>query len=378
MRQIPRLRIRPRWLAAGGIAAGLLLLSQGCIRWPLAHPSTQPFDGYWQDASTGGDLTVRFMGTSSLLFTDRDSPSILMDGFVSRPGLLRVGVANIRPVCERIWSAYDRLGQPKLAAVFAGHAHYDHAMDAPVWAQMTGATLVGSRSVAMLGRGIGLPVSQDTVVREGVPIRFGRFELTFIESVHGPPDRYPGTVAGPLTPPAKTKAWETGLVYSVFIRHRGRTILVQSTAGYKPGALRGRHADVVYLAIGGLGHQSMAEIDAYWSEVVRATGARRVILVHWDDFFRGLGDTMLPTLYGGDDVPRAMARIVELAAADSVEIKVPRPFQPADPFLGMSPPAAIDTVTSRPWTRHPIPDPLHCPRPGGVRGIGPRIPGPGE
>ncbi|HET7232379.1 MAG TPA: hypothetical protein VFJ16_20395 [Longimicrobium sp.] len=285
------------------------------------------------------------MGTTSLLFTDRDGTSILMDGFVSRPGMLRVGLWTISPNCERIRSARDRLGPLKLAAVFSGHAHYDHAMDAPVWARMTDATLVGSRSVIMLGRGIGLPDSQDIVVRGGVPIAFDSFELTFIESAHGPPDRYPGTVYEPLKLPAGARAWKTGLVYSVFIRHRGRTLLVQSTAGFKPGALRGRHADVVYLAIGGLGHQPLASIDAYWAEVVRATGARRVILVHWDDFFRGLDNRLLPTVYGGDDVPRAIGRIVELAAADSVDVRIPPLWTPTDPFRDLAVPVGVDTLT---------------------------------
>jgi len=59
-------RIPYRWIAAAGIAAGLLL-SQGCVRWPLAHPSLAPFQGYLQKESTG-DLTVHYLGTSSLLF----------------------------------------------------------------------------------------------------------------------------------------------------------------------------------------------------------------------------------------------------------------------------------------------------------------------
>lgn len=340
-------RFRPqsrvvRLLAVAGIATGLLA-SQGCIKSPLAHPDLKPFQRYLQPDTTA-DLTVRFMGTSSLLFTVRDT-SILMDGFVSRPHWLQVGVLGIKPNCERIASARDSLGDPTITAVFTGHAHYDHAMDAPVWAQHHRAALIGSQSVKMLGLGIGLPDSQTIVVREGSPIQVGEFELTFIESVHGRPDRFPGTVNDSLWPQAKTKRWATGLVYSVFVRHRGRTILVQSTAGFKPGALRGRHADVVYLAVGGLGELSFAAIDAYWNEVVRATGARRVILVHWDDFFRGLDDSIQGNMYGGDDVPRAIGRIVERAVSDSVDVWMPRIWRPTDPFRDLplpTAPAAID------------------------------------
>ncbi|HEU0015319.1 MAG TPA: MBL fold metallo-hydrolase [Longimicrobium sp.] len=350
-----------RRFALAGAAAGLLI-AQGCIRLPWAHPSIAPFEREFGQEPSTGDLTVHFLGTSSLLFRDAGGTSILMDGFVSRPGKLRVVPGlPIEPSCARIRQVRDRLRIDSLSAVFVGHSHYDHAMDAPVWAQMTGATLLGSLSTRMLARGIGLAPGQDILVQQDVPLRFGPFELTFVESVHGPPDRIPGSLYEPLRPPARMKAWKTGLVYSVFIRHRGRTILVQSSAGYLPGALHGRRADVVYLAIGGLGHQPPRDIDAYWSEVVRATGARRVILVHWDDFFRPLTARMVPTPYHGDDVPRGMGRIAELAAADRVDLVVPRVWQPADPFAGMGlTPAAPDTPDA-PASRHTAAKNPYCP-----------------
>ncbi len=365
-----RSRVSPagvRWLTAGSIAAGLLL-GQGCTHFPLARPSMGPFDPLVQEADSTAELTVRFLGTSSLLFTARNSTSILMDGFVSRPGLVSVGLLGISPNCRRIVSAWNRLRRPELAAVFAGHAHYDHAMDSPVWAQLSGATLVGSRSVQMLGLGIRLPEDQTQVVREDMPVQYGEFELTFIESAHGPPDRFPGAVYDALQPPAKTRRWQTGLVYSVFIGHRGRTILVQSTAGYKPGALHGRRADVVYLAIGGLGHQSMPAVDAYWTEVVRATGARRVILIHWDDFFRSLNRRLKATRYAGDDVARGIARMVELAAADGVDLRIPPAWTPTDPFdsIGAHFAPAVPPRPYAPPTRHAVPtgNALYCPNAG--------------
>ena len=81
--------------------------------------------------------------------------------------------------------------------------------------------------------------------------------------------------------------------------------------------------------------------------------------MHWDDFFRGLDKPMLLTMYGGDDVLRAMARIAELAEADSVDIQIPRAWQHADPFLGLSLPLAPDTFPA--VRKHPVPAGLHCP-----------------
>ena len=52
--------------------------------------------------------------------------------------------------------------------------------------------------------------------------------------------------------------------------------------------MTGAEADVAYLGVGQLGIQSDDYIETYWRETVRATGARRVVLIHWDDFFRPL------------------------------------------------------------------------------------------
>ncbi len=42
---------------------------------------------------------------------------------------------------------------------------------------------------------------------------------------------------------------------------------------------------MVYLGIGQLGLQPESYFVEYWTEAVRAVGARRVVLIHWDDFF---------------------------------------------------------------------------------------------
>ena len=63
------------------------------------------------------------------------------------------------------------------------------------------------------------------------------------------------------------------------------------------GSWRGR-ADVAYLGVGQLGVQDEGYIRDYWTETVAAVGARRVVLTHWDDFFRPIdaGARMLPAM----------------------------------------------------------------------------------
>jgi L-ascorbate metabolism protein UlaG (beta-lactamase superfamily) len=115
----------------------------------------------------------------------------------------------------------------------------------------------------------------------------------------------------------------------------GRRLLVQASAGFVRGALTGERAHVVYLGVGQLGRQDEGYIRAYWDETVRAVGARRVVLVHWDDFFRPLDRPLraLPRL--GDDLDAAMAVLTPLAVADSVELRLPRVWVREDPWAGM-------------------------------------------
>lgn len=308
------------------------------VKLPFNRPSLRPYLDHRQRPATGDDdgLTAWFLGTSSVLVTDGHT-WLLSDGFVTRPGLPRFVAGTIAPDRAKVQAAIDRLRVDSLAAVFCVHSHYDHALDAPVWALRTGADLVGSASTANLGRGLAVPETALRVVTDGRTLRYGQFELTFVHSVHSPGDRYPGVIDQPLTPPAKARAWRSDTSYSVLITHPRGRILVHASANWRPGALNGHRADVVYLGVGELGKQPDEFVAAYWNEVVRATGARRVILVHWDDFFVSLDRPLRPMPYALDNLPATMDRLLPLAHRDGIEILLPVAWQPTHPLHGLKP-----------------------------------------
>lgn len=308
------------------------------VKPPLRHPSLRPYHEYRQRQAAGADdggLTAWFLGTSSVLFSDGHT-WLLSDGFVTRPGLLRTVAGKITPNRARVQAVIDRLRIGPLAAVFCVHSHYDHALDAPVWARETGADLIGSESTANLGRGLAVPEAALRVVADGQTLRYGQFELTFIHSVHSPGDRYPGVIGQPLTPPAKASAWRSDTCYSVLIAHPRGRVLLHASANWRPGALHGHRADVVYLGIGELGKQSDQFVTAYWNDVVRATGARRVILIHWDDFFTPLDRPLRPMPYVLDDMHATMSRVLPLAHGDGVDVLLPVAWQPTQPVLDLT------------------------------------------
>jgi L-ascorbate metabolism protein UlaG (beta-lactamase superfamily) len=304
------------------------------VRTPFGRPSLRPYLAYQQRSSSTGGLTAHYLGTSSLLLTDGET-TLLSDGFVTRPGLLRVGLGRIAPDRALVRAAIDRLGAQELAAVFCAHSHYDHALDAPLWTLETGADLIGSESTANIGRGLGVAESALRVVGHADTLTYGRFELTFLDSLHSPGDHYPGTVDEPLTPPARANAWKTGSAYSVLITHPHGRILLHASANYRPGMLAGHHADVVYLGIGALGKQSSEFLHGYWDEVVRATQARRVILVHWDDLFVGLDRPLRAWPSYFDRIDAAVDAVLSLASRDNVDALLPVCWQPSDPLEGL-------------------------------------------
>lgn len=284
-------------------------------------------------ATAASPLWVTWAGVTTLLVDDGSS-AVLTDGFFSRPGLLTVGLGRLAPSLPRIDGCLSRLGVDRLDGVLPVHSHFDHAMDSAVVAERTGAPLVGGASTAQIGLGHGLPTDRLITVGAGEPVGLGAFDVTLFESTHCPPDRFPGTITAPVVPPVKASAYKCGEAWSTLVHHRSsqRRMLIVGSAGAVPGALAGQRAEVVYLGIGQLGIQPEQYLIDYWTETVRAVGARRVVLIHWDDFFRPLDKPLRALPYAGDDLDVSMRVLTRLADEDGISLHLPALWERADPW----------------------------------------------
>ena len=263
------------------------------LAWLLLFYKAPPVDPAWAlDGSReipAGAVTVRFTGTSTLLFSDGET-SWMVDGWFSRPGPLSLLFGKIAPDPEAIEQGLAANEVTQLAAVFVMHSHYDHAMDAPEVARRTGAVLLGSESTANIGRGWGLPASQIQVVADRAPFQLGQFVITPIVSRHFEfPDpefreRALGDplIAGPLVPPVAAFDYRLGVPYVLHVSHPRGSWLVVGSAGYEEGALAGLQADTVFLGVGGLGSQTADYRQAFWRETVGRVAPSRVIPIHYD------------------------------------------------------------------------------------------------
>lgn len=279
-----------------GLFVSLLIVS---IALNLMEPSHDVWEGKTlsPDSTTEtGGVTVTFIGNTNLLISD-GATNLMIDGWFSRPSASSVLFGTVEPDKQAIKEALARLGVNELAAVIPVHSHYDHAMDAPEVARLTGATLVGSTSTRNIGLGWNLPDEQIMVPANGAAMQFGKFRVTLLKSKHYAfrglvsllvkPDE---TIDVPLNPPVKATDYKQGDAYSVLIEHESGSMLLQGSAGYVEGLLTQYDVDVLLLGVGGIAAQSTEYQDTYWRETVTATNPELIIGVHFDSLTAPLGD----------------------------------------------------------------------------------------
>ncbi len=294
------------WLRRAAIPLAVLLAAVGAAAFYLLETyDPPPVDPDWAMPASAsipaGSVTVRWTGTTTLVFSDGET-TWMTDGWFSRPGPLSLLFGTIAPDVDAIERGLARNEVAQLAAVFPVHSHYDHAMDAPEVARRTGALLLGSESTANIARGWGLSERQIRVVRDRELILVGKFLITPIAARHfefpdprvreralGDPD-----ITEPLVPPANAFAYKVGVAWVLHVAHPKGSWLVVGSAGYLEAALEGYAADAVFLGVGGLGSQTDAYRETYWRETVgrvtRETDPKtvgrthptRVIPIHWD------------------------------------------------------------------------------------------------
>jgi L-ascorbate metabolism protein UlaG (beta-lactamase superfamily) len=284
-------------------------------------------------AESVAPLTVTWLGVSTLLLDDGSS-TLMTDGFFSRPSLAQVALGKVSPSPARIDGCLARLKLTRLEAVIPVHTHFDHVLDSALVADRTGAQLVGGESAANVGRGHGLAEERLVVVVPREPIRLGAFDVTLIKSRHSLPERFPGEITAPVIPPVRVSAYRCGETWSTLVHHRssGRRLLIQGSAGFVNGALAGQRADVVYLGVGQLALQPESYLVDYWTETVRTVGARRVVPIHWDDFFRPLSKPLRALPYAADDLDVSLRFLSKLAEQDGIALDMPTVWRREDPW----------------------------------------------
>lgn len=291
-------------------------------------------------------FTVSFLGTSSFL-VQSDTATVLIDGYLTRTKLNLLG--GVKPNARHVSTMLCDLGivlidqrflnphqaskcdgnMRRLDVVIATHGHFDHALDAPLIAALTGAEIVGDIATARI-----LKATQrayPSLYGHWDPVRFREVTVCKREAAVGPCDDSPSEAGDetqvleygdieltlfetPHSTNLASRAIDKGrpkeidfrssifsmkqfISLSVHVEVGGRSIVVVPTAGDLEGRVKhlGLQSDVLFLGVGGLTLQGARKAKAILSTAIDEVAPRRVFPIHWDDFTRPL-DLTCPSL----------------------------------------------------------------------------------
>lgn len=248
------------------------------------------------------ELTVQFLGNTNLLFSDGET-SIMTDAFFTRPPAHQVLFGKVSPNKKIIEKCLNKAGVEKLDAIIPVHSHFDHAMDSPMAADITGAKLIGSTSTANIAIGYGLDTAQILVPAFNHVYQIGKFNITFIKSRHW---QYPDAeqrrllldnkIEKPLITPASIFDYKEGDSYTILIRHDSTRLAIQGSAGFRKGSLSNHFdADILFLAVAGLELMDEEYNDNYQQHLIEPLQPEILVPIHWDDFTTPLKNKLKTT-----------------------------------------------------------------------------------
>lgn len=253
-------------------------------------PAAQGLEGTRRDPA--GSLRLRWLGTAGYELTVGKT-TLLLDPFVSRPGLLRLlsGRALYSDLSE------GRRYYPKADYVLTGHSHYDHLLDVPEIALRTGAAVAGSQSTCALAKARGVPEARvREVPASGAKLKLGDFEVRFVPSLHGRfllgREPLPGEIThcdhgGHLS----ARGYRVGGTFGIWMKAGDLTVYHNGSADLIDAELEGLRADVLILGLAG----RFATRD-YVERLCRLLRPRWIVPTHYDAFFEPLskGLSLLP------------------------------------------------------------------------------------
>lgn len=284
---------------------------------------------------TEKSVRMLFLGTSSMAWTDGQS-TWMVDGFFSRQPIGDVLLSRLEVdenrVLEVAGEIFRRLEMPAaLSGIVVAHSHYDHSLDAPFLVRQFGGRIHGSQSTWQIAQGQNVPAMQMELMQQGGVASLGQFDVRLVLSAHAPTGFTGGFNTQPLRLPAHALSFKEGLSYSFVVSHPAvgpaPFALIQPSAGFVAGQNSGLTVNTVFLGTGGLGKLDEQYIADYWQEMVVSTQAKKVYLIHWDDFTQALLEqgkpaTLKPMPRLLDDFPRSLELLKMFSRRDQVDLQV--------------------------------------------------------
>jgi L-ascorbate metabolism protein UlaG (beta-lactamase superfamily) len=232
------------------------------------------------------ELAVRWLGTAA--FEIRTVKAcVLIDPHFSRHNLWQLLAGPLHPDLARI-----RKHLPRAQAVFIGHSHHDHLVDAPTVAKLLDAPIYGSADTARVAREEGVPLAHVHALQGGETIRVGDLAIEAVPSAHSDIITnwlVAGRIAPESHPPMRFTQYKHGPVFTYVVHWRGRTVYHFGSAELVEANLRHRQADVALVCLSG-----WKDNRSVFGRLASTLHPSVIVPMHHDDFFRDLDEGFHP------------------------------------------------------------------------------------
>jgi L-ascorbate metabolism protein UlaG (beta-lactamase superfamily) len=261
------------------------ILLYGCTAVEPSNVSSALFD-----ASPDGDIDITYLGTSSFLIEAFDT-TILVDGFITRPGVFRNFLGKIDSDSKKVRNLLNRLEVDDVESVFVSHSHHDHVLDSANIANLYEADLYGSDSTLFIADNYPLTNNQRNLLndRETIYLANRKLKITAIEASHSPPipfvnDDKARTIDKTLDLPAKRKHFFAGTPFELLLESGDLSVYIISSAAQNSSLLARPKADILFIATPLFGLFSNSYAEEYVAQAIREIDPELIIPIHWDNF----------------------------------------------------------------------------------------------
>ncbi len=239
---------------------------------------------------------MRWLTVASTLLDDGET-KILFDPMYTRAGILHwLNLKKLAADEDLIKAELNKLGLQKIDAVFASHSHFDHVIDAPIVAKLTGAVFYVDKSSERIAKAYKSPLIKTERVTALRAIHIGKFKVTPIVRTHSPVKFgyhfLPGEVLADFN--FGLFDYHVGDTWFYYITHdEGKILIDQGSAPFLDKAKS--LTDAVDVLIQGVANRK--NDDVVISGYPKVLKPKIFIPTHFDNFFFGFdakGDSELP------------------------------------------------------------------------------------
>lgn len=233
-------------------------------------------------------VDVRWFSVTSLVLEDEET-KIMFDPMFTRAGIKHwLNLSELRSDEPLVAQVINDNGLEKVDAFFVSHSHFDHVIDAPVMAKLTGGIFYADESNERIVKAYQEPKIKTVRIENLKPIRVGKFTITPIKRTHSPIVRWMNFeyLPGPVPEDFNFGFYDyhMGETWFYYIEHPEGKILVDQGSepfldNLKP------FTDKVDVVIQGIANRRNDEVilDGY----VKALNPKIFIPTHFDNFFFG-------------------------------------------------------------------------------------------